>query len=81
MTKQLMTPEHSGWAEFALRLVGYESPGSSIVNPLVCSGGRDKPRANAILATMPEIDIDRTMKYFEEHGGYCDCEILMNVPI
>lgn len=25
------------------------------------------------------MDIDKSIKYLEEHGGYCDCEVMMNV--
>lgn len=27
----------------------------------------------------PEIDMEKSLKYFRSHGGYCDCEVLMNV--
>ena len=27
----------------------------------------------------PEIDLGNSLKYFRDHGGYCDCEVLMNV--
>jgi hypothetical protein len=28
---------------------------------------------------MGKIDINRTLADFEDHGGFCDCEILWNV--
>ena len=31
------------------------------------------------MAEMGDINIEATLAYFEDHGGYCDCEILMNV--
>ena len=32
-----------------------------------------------ILEEMGDIDVEATMKYFKENGGYCDCEIIWNV--
>jgi hypothetical protein len=26
-----------------------------------------------------DVDVDKSIAYFREHGGYCDCEILFNV--
>lgn len=26
------------------------------------------------------VDKEKTLDYFKSNGGYCDCEILMNVP-
>jgi len=28
---------------------------------------------------MSNVDIDASLKFFEMHGGHCDCEILFNV--
>jgi Protein of unknown function (DUF2695) len=36
-------------------------------------------QAERIMAEMGGIDIKASIAYFEEHGGYCDCEILYNV--
>ncbi len=78
-----MTPEHPLWAEFIERLSGPEGcdfrkdeNGKTVWK---CKGGRDKSRARAILATMPGIDVKRSLVYFEAQGGHCDCEILFNV--
>ncbi len=27
----------------------------------------------------PEIDLGKSLEYFRSHGGFCDCEVLMNV--
>jgi hypothetical protein len=32
-----------------------------------------------ILESMDGIDIDKSIKYFNDNGAYCDCEILMNI--
>jgi len=78
----VMNPSHPLWEEFCERLEGPE--GCDFQKDEYdhitwnCKGGHDKPKARTILATM-YIDIESSLKYFEEHGGYCDCEILFNV--
>lgn len=74
-----MTPEHSNWDDFVERLEGpegcdFEGGG----NTWKCRGGTDKTFATAILTDMG-MDVEASLKYFEKHGGYCDCEILFNV--
>ena len=80
----LMTPDHPRWEEFVVRLEGPEGLDFSL-GPEVnqarsrCSGGLDRPYARRILTAMGGIDVKGSLTYFEEHAGYCDCEILMNV--
>jgi hypothetical protein len=31
------------------------------------------------MTEMGNVDIPASIAFFEEHGGYCDCEILLNV--
>ena len=40
---------------------------------------RGDRHAEAVLTELGGIDIDGTLAFFREHGGYCDCEILFNV--
>jgi len=46
-----------------------------------CPGERNRPRATAILRMMGATDeqVLAALDYFDEHGGYCDCEIVFNV--
>ena len=45
-----------------------------------CKAGTNKDFATAILKDMGgDIDVEASLAYFEQHGGHCDCEILMNV--
>lgn len=81
--KEIMNPEHPRWAEFCERLEGPEGcnfrkddNGETIWN---CAGKADKSLATAILKTMPEINIENSLAFFEGSGGMCDCEILFNV--
>jgi len=81
----IMTPDHPLWDKFYDRLAGPE--GCNFVEDAtvsggfrwMCTGGIDRPYARAILATYPDIDVEESLEYFSEHGGYCDCEILFNV--
>jgi len=44
-----------------------------------CASDESRPIARKILEKMGGIDVEKTLKYFERKGGYCDCEILFNV--
>jgi hypothetical protein len=35
--------------------------------------------AKGVMATMGGIDTAASLDFFKAHGGYCDCEILLNV--
>ena len=80
---KIMQPKHPRWEEFCERLNGPEGIDYKQEKDgrwtWKCSGGEDKSLATAILKTMPEIDIEASLKYFEDNGGHCDCEILLNV--
>lgn len=81
---EVMTPAHPRWDEFCDRLDGEEgcnfhkdaATGETV---WTCKGGTDKSFATAILASMGGINVPASLEYFEQHGGYCDCEILLNV--
>lgn len=83
-----MTPQHPLWEEFVRRLEGpkgcnFKKDKKGKVT-WTCKGGTDKSKAKAILESMvresmANIDVEKSLAYFEEHGGYCDCEILFNV--
>jgi Protein of unknown function (DUF2695) len=76
---EIMTPENPRWEQFTdLMLDGMEWNG--------CDGGRNQTapenvhrQAKAVLETMGGVDVDKTLQFFESRGGYCDCEILLNV--
>ena len=80
----LMTPRHPRWLEFWWQLKGAEGVRLEL-GPARgeyrshCAGGTDKRYARKILAAMGGVDIEGSLTYFEMHGGYCDCEILLNV--
>lgn len=86
MTKEIMTTDNERWKEFTFRLGGDEGcnfqekvkgdPHSIIWK---CDHTSERPVTKSILKKMGGIDIEKTMEYFNEHGGFCDCEVLFNV--
>ena len=79
-----MTPQHPRWDEFCERLEGPEGCDFQKVGADTrwsCEGGTEKPRATRILTAMglSAEDVQWSLAYFEELGGFCDCEILFNV--
>jgi hypothetical protein len=78
-----MNPDHERWDEFYEKLEGVQGcnfrkdeNGKIKFN---CNG--DFSKTEIILEEMGfnEEQIDRSLQYFSNHGGYCDCEILLNV--
>lgn len=81
-----MDYKHPQWNEFLERLAGpeginyLEDPKTGKLN-WECKGGEDKTHAIDLMKKMGlnESDIKKSIKFFNKHGGYCDCEILLNV--
>jgi len=75
--KEVLSPSHKYWPALRQRLndalVTYVNgkPHSK------CQG--NLTQTTKILQSMHNIDIEETLILFQELGGYCDCEILMNV--
>ncbi len=81
MPENMMTPHHPLWEEFARRL---ESNVGS------CDQSPKKPQSRNILHALnqdieagkaegPLIDVDVSLRWFEEQGGNCDCDVLLFV--
>jgi len=86
MEKEILTPDHKRWEEFTERLEGKEGcnykegiNGDLQSVTWECDGSRERPLAKKIIEKMGAFDLMGTMKYFDDHGGHCDCEILFNV--
>jgi hypothetical protein len=86
MSLGTMTTEHPRWSEFAERLGGPEAcdfhetaDGTLTWN---CTA-QTRDQASAILRDMgaTHSDLLASLDYFDEHGGYCDCEILLNIDV
>jgi len=80
----VMTTTHPRWPEFADRLGGPEAcdfreddEGNLSWN---CSA-HTRDQASAILRDMGATDDEllAALDYFDGHGGYCDCEIVLNI--
>jgi hypothetical protein len=67
----IMSTDHPRWDEFAERLI------DCLPGPGFCD--HSHRAATQIMAYMGNIDIPASIEFFEERGGYCDCEILLNV--
>jgi len=79
---ETMTVKHPRWDEFCGELEGKkgcnfrQEKGKTTWD---CKGGDNKDFAKAILGEFGEVDLEKSLKYFDSKGGYCDCEILFNV--
>ena len=77
MTLKILTPKSPRWDMFVRLLDSTMTEASLPEGKWPCR--HDHRYAEAVLAELGGIDIDGTLRFFEKHGGYCDCEILFNV--
>ena len=83
----IMNKKNPRWDEFLCRLDGKEGcnfrkiKGKDGLTWTCDSKDRGRPLATKILKAMGLTDkeIKGSMKYFDDNGGHCDCEILFNV--
>ncbi len=76
----LITPGHPRWDEFLDRLTG--PLGLNVRDSgWHCAGGEDKRHSRRVLLAMglSPAAVAANLAFFERHGGYCDCEVWMNV--
>jgi hypothetical protein len=68
---EILTPKSNRWEAFT----------GALLHAVQANGCDSKTLhlAEAIMADMDNVDVLGSIEYFEEHGGYCDCEVLMNV--
>jgi len=63
---------HPAWNVFCaildLRLINYP-----------CDAKTLRQSKYVLREFFPEINLGKTLEYFRTHGGFCDCEVLMNV--
>ena len=83
---EIMNYDHLQWEEFLCKLEGEEGcdfkekePENTRSTTWKCNNKKERPFARKIMESMGDIDIDKSMEFFDKHGGYCDCEILFNV--
>ena len=77
--KEILTPESPRWEAFLDALDNALGRNGCDGDEGQAAPGRVHRHAKAVMAAMGGIDIEATLAFFEDHGGYCDCEILLNV--
>lgn len=70
MRDEILTPKHNYWRGFTVRL-------SETIR--VEPDHYSHSAARKILKSLPNIDIEGTIDFYKEFGGYDDEEILLNV--
>jgi len=74
---EVLTPSHKYWPALRQRL-----------NDVLITYVNDKPHSKCqgdldqtikILKSLHNIDVEESIILFQEMGGYCDCEVLINV--
>jgi hypothetical protein len=77
-TVRPILPRHPRWSEFLERLAGPEACNFQ-TDRWTCFG--DVRFTKRILRDMglDEPSIELSTAYFRDHGGYCDCEVILNV--
>jgi hypothetical protein len=78
---EILTPKSPRWDEFADGIHWMMTQGCD-EGEWRCDGdsGEHVHRyAKTMMRNMGNVDIEDTLAYCKENGGYCDCEILFNV--
>ncbi len=78
LIEEPVLPRHPRWEEFVARLTGPE--GCNFQGERwTCHN--DLRAATSILRTMglSERGVRLSIAYFKDHGGFCDCEVVLNV--
>ena len=75
--KEIVTHSHKYWNALIYRLEN---------SLLVYQNGKwiakcdcDLKITRKILKSLPQVDVEGTIEYLQSYGGFCDCEVLMNV--
>jgi hypothetical protein len=83
-----MTPDNPRWDEFIDCLAGPEGCDfrETDAGPLIWTcdpSDRTRPHCRSIMQHMglSRMAIGASLAYFEQRGGYCDCEVLFNVDL
>jgi hypothetical protein len=69
--KQIVDQKHQYWRAVYVRL------NEGLVNKGDCDGSFDT--VEGILFSLPGADVGGTLDFYMSNGGYCDCEVLLNV--
>ena len=72
MPKYTMTYEHPAWERFVNDL-------AAITSDLGCDSHSLRLVKQLLEEKYPDCDFESTEEFLQEHGGFCDCEVLFNV--
>ena len=68
--KQIIDQTHPYWnAVYARLFPTYHEKGCNHNHELV----------EKILISLPNVDVEKTIEFYRENGGHCDCEVINNV--
>jgi hypothetical protein len=70
---RIMSPYHPDWEEFCKMLL-YEIQDDGEDH---CS--RNLDIAREVLESFPSVDVDASLAYFRERGGWCECTVLSHI--
>jgi hypothetical protein len=73
MKLETLTTKSPRWDEFIGKL------SQSVLSVRDCH--HNHQHTVEIMTAMGGVDIETTLTYCRNHGGFCDCEILLNVEI
>ena len=68
--KQIVDPKHPYWNAVYARLV-------PTYNEKECNHNHEL--VEKMLVSLPNVDVEDTIKFYRENGGHCDCEVINNV--
>ena len=77
MSELILTPASDRWAEFMFKLNRALSVDVEDSRSSCCE--HNHQHAKEIMEEMGGIDIPKSIAFFQDNGGYCDCEICFNV--
>ncbi|HAL24388.1 MAG: hypothetical protein UY31_C0024G0003 [Candidatus Wolfebacteria bacterium GW2011_GWE1_48_7] len=83
---EIMNIDNPRWDEFVSQLSGpdgchFRKRADSDDATWSCDHFKERSLAKEILEKMGNVDIEATLKYFDENGGSCDCNIVFRVDL
>ncbi len=78
LARQPLLPRHALWNEFLERLAGPEACNFRN-DQWTCFGDLRFTQRLLRDMGMDEHSIEVSVAYLEDHGGYCDCEVVFNL--
>lgn len=70
--EEVMTKEHPLWNKFCNML-------DFRLTYAPCDAETLTQSEDILKRYFPDINVEKSLEYFRNHGGFCDCEVLMNV--